>query len=105
MCTVSMIGDHYGDKFRSLPTQPWQPGTLQIHKDHSQEIAELRRDIEEMKALLRRALKYDEASGQPECGNDDKIAFLRKVAESVGLSLDDVFKPTPKKRRAQRKPA
>lgn len=97
-----MIGDYYGDKFRSLPTQPWGPGPVTVTKDHSQEIAELRRDIEEMRALLKRALKYDEASGQPECGNDDKIAFLRRVAASVGLSLDDVFKPAAKTRKARK---
>ena|SRR5690242_1190829 len=101
MCTVSMVGDFYGDKFRGIPYKPWEPPTDWrpeaartqpiVIKDHTEEIAALRREIADMKDLLRRAIKYDERSGQPECFNDDKIAFLRKVAESVGISLDDVF--------------
>lgn len=51
----------------------------------------LKRDVEEMKTLLKRAKKYDEDNGEPDCEMADKIAFLRRVAAAVGVSLTDVF--------------
>jgi hypothetical protein len=46
-----------------------------------------------MKALLKRAKEYDERNGEPECEMDEKMAVLRKLAEMVGVNLDDVLGP------------
>lgn len=46
-----------------------------------------------MKELLRRAKKYDEDNGEPDCEIDEKMAFLRAIAARVGVSLDDVIGP------------
>lgn len=101
MCTVSMIGDHYRDKW--VPQWPQQPGiapsspgiqTYQALVNPPVTRAEfdaLKREVENMKALLARAKAYDEANGEPDCEMDEKMAVLRKVAEMVGISLDDVI--------------
>lgn len=107
MCVVSFVGDHYEDEFKKKPYKPWEinpapaPWTPTI-KDPSnaelkKQIDELRKQVEEMKRFLVEAIEYDKLYKQPGCENDMKIAFLKKVAESVGMTLEDIFptKPTP----------
>jgi hypothetical protein len=101
MCVVSMIGDHYRDKWEPWvspmnPNNPWTiypanplPTELPISR---QEFDELKREVAEMVALLKRAKKYDEDNGEPNCELDEKMAILRKVAELVGVDLDEVLK-------------
>jgi hypothetical protein len=103
MCTVSMIGDHYGDKWNPLNpgiqgTQPYpQPKTVE---DWSQilnppvrksDFDALKKDVEEMKALLKRAIKYDEMNNEPHCEMEEKVALLKAVAKMVGVDLSEIF--------------
>lgn len=100
MCAVSMIGDHYTDKWR-LPDpyggapSPMNPFpvvyTLPINPVTREEFDALKKEVQEMKALLIRAKKYDEDNGQADCEIDDKVAILKKVAELVGIDLSEVF--------------
>lgn len=103
MCVVSMVGDHYHDKWG--PMRPWDwdkpinphplfPPTI---SDPSwpppapvtrEEFEQLRRDVLEMKKLLEKAAEYDRATGQPGCENEEKIALLKKVADLFGISID-----------------
>lgn len=88
MCVVSMIGDHYSDRFN----KPYYVGTFtNISEISRAEFEALKREVEEMKELLKKALKYDEENGEPECHMDEKVERLKKVAELVGVSLDEVF--------------
>lgn len=97
MCTVSMIGDHYRGKWFPAPEpHPWGiPGvivpTVTIPPVTRQEFDQLRAEVEEMKALLARAKKYDEDNGEPNCEIDEKMDLLRQVAKLVGVDLDDVL--------------
>lgn len=100
MCVVSMVGDHYADKWRNImqPQFPHVPQTPQqqfiIHTPISrEEFDALKRDVEEMKALLKRAKEYDERNNEPECEIEEKMDLLRKVAKAVGVDLDDVLGP------------
>lgn len=97
MCAVSFIGDHYRDKWDEPDwgkivqpiIHPVQPFSV---KPVSQEdFDKLKADVAEMKKLLKRAKDYDEQTGQPDCETDEKMALLRKVAEAVGIDLDDVL--------------
>jgi hypothetical protein len=99
-----MVGDHYRDKWwPTYPLQPFQqpsgPGqtTTVVFPMPApvsrEEFDALKRDVEEMKALLKRAKEYDERNGEPECEMDEKMAVLRKLAEMVGVNLDDVLGP------------
>jgi hypothetical protein len=97
MCVVSMIGDHYARRWPPY----WQPPTVYpttgtainvtpgISRD---EFEALRAEVAEMKELLRAAKRIDELTGQPDCEIDEKLAVLRKVAEFVGIDLDDVLR-------------
>jgi hypothetical protein len=103
MCVVSMVGDHYNDKWKDLlkPLGP-NPNPYQgINNDPfinlpplatKQDVENLRKEVLEMKEWLKRAIKYDEINNQPHCENEEKIALLKKVAEMVGVDLSDILK-------------
>ena len=111
MCTVSNIGDGYRDNFPPrwpnvpiwpvqptgvpYPSQPGIPGqpvpvfTPAVSKE---EFEALKKEVEELKQLLKAAKKFDEETGQPDCHMDDKVDFIKKLAEYVGVDLEDIFK-------------
>jgi hypothetical protein len=99
MCVVSMIGDHYGDKWGErwgLPRLPNGPGVYTIPaipEVTKEDFEALKKEVLEMKELLKRAVAYDKANNEPDCEIEEKMAVLRKVAELVGVNLDDVIKP------------
>jgi hypothetical protein len=108
MCTVSMVGDHYRDKwvdrpYFPSPVIPLTPGPIgpvapspyigtYIPTPISrQEFDELKKEVLEMKELLKRAKKYDEDNGEKDCEIDEKMDLLRRVAKLVDINLDDVI--------------
>ena len=100
MCTVSMIGDAYGKAFpdRWPGAYPWihplAPTTtpiIQVPQVTKAEIDALKREVLELRALLLQAKKFDEATGQPECEVDEKVALIRKIADAVGVDMGVVF--------------
>jgi len=106
MCVVSMVGDHYNDKWKdwqpqswpyptTRPIQPvispntnitWPQGVSQVEFD------KLKSEVLEMKKLLERALEYDKKNNEPHCEMEDKVKLLKQVAALVGVSLEDIFK-------------
>lgn len=91
MCVVSMISDHYLDKW-NLP-KSFPPNTTYTYPAVTRsEFEELKKEVLEMKILLQKAIEYDIKNDEPDCHIDDKVAILKKVAEMVGVSLEDVFK-------------
>lgn len=97
MCVVSMVGDHYQDRFRQnhqwLPNALGQLGAQMVTHPTKQEFEALKKEVEDMKALLKRAKIYDEQNNEPDCEMDGKVDLLRRIAALVGVSLDDVLKP------------
>ena len=112
MCAVSSLGDNYRDNFAprwpQIPVQPWRPAPSDFPSDFGQpsvvdytrvstpvsieEFAALKKEVEELKRLLKAAKKFDEETGQPDCHMDDKVDFIKKLAEFVGVDLEDIFK-------------
>jgi len=95
MCVVSMVGDHYRDIWKPQfpgPFTPSLPGLPSIpafpNGPTRQEFDQLKRQVDEMVALLKRAKKYDDDNGEPDCEIEDKMDFLRKVAKLVGVDLN-----------------
>jgi hypothetical protein len=111
MCIVSNIGDNYRDNFAprwpnvpvwpaqptgvpypSQPGIPGQPVIIDTSGVSKQEFEALKKEVEELKQLLKAAKKFDEETGQPDCHMDDKVDFIKKLAEYVGVDLEDIFK-------------
>lgn len=115
MCVVSMIGEHYHDKWRDhpwvQPNQPFVPKPAQDKKDwwkdyleHARpnvtreeyeklqrQFEDLKKEVEEMKALLQRAIEYDKRNNEPDCEMEEKVAVLKKMAELFGVDLSAIF--------------
>jgi hypothetical protein len=98
MCVVSNVGDFYSDRWKWVPDPPTfyptpdtvRPPSVTIGVSR-EEFEVLRREVAEMKELLRAAKRIDELTGQPDCEMEDKVAVLRRVAELVGIDISDVL--------------
>lgn len=109
MCVYSMIGDWGRD---TLPHKhPWivpQPTPYVPHhvdplrvvttvvdgippQVTKAEFDALKRDVEDIKELLKRAKKYDEENGEPNCEVDEKVDLIMKIAELVGVDLGEAL--------------
>lgn len=78
MYVVSMVSDHYWDKWRDLtPPQvyPYQPAITTA-------------EIEEFRKLLERAREYDKKNNEPDCELKEKKERLLKLAEELGVKID-----------------
>ena len=88
MCIVSFVGDHFQGELKKdytvLTTTNWNT----ISRD---EFEKLNKEVQKIKSLLIKAKIYDQETGQPDCSIDEKVEFLKKVAEFVGIDLDEVF--------------
>ena len=88
-----MIGDHYTEKFQPYTTNITTT-TFELAITRA-EFEALRKDVLEMKDLLKRAIAYDKMKGEPDCQQEAKIATLRAIAKAVGIDASDVLGPEP----------
>lgn len=100
MCVVSNVGDHYTDRWRPYTQPVVYPGvgtgigsaqSINISPISRTEFDLLKREVAEMKELLKAAKTIDTALGTPDCEQEEKLAVLRAVAKLVGVDLEDVL--------------
>ena len=85
-----MIGEHFADKWS--PNVPNNSGTTFVFPEVTKkEFEDLKKEVLEMKELLKKAVEYDKKNNEPHCEKEEKIEILRKVAEAVGVDLSDVL--------------
>jgi len=86
MCVVSMIVDHYTEKWQPHPQ--WQ----QIQQMPFTQIVPVQQitpdEIAEFKRLLERAREYDKRNSEPDCELESKKATLKKIAEHFGVEIN-----------------
>lgn len=83
MCVVSMIMDHYGDRWGQPPYRFPQigTGTVIVLPPTVEEITEFRR-------LLDRAREYDRKHNEPDCEMEEKRAKVKALADELGIQID-----------------
>lgn len=93
MCVVSMITEHYWDKWYPCvqpQTLPWNPApwtpppTITIQPQIAQE------EVAEFKRLLERARDYDTRNHEPACQNAEKVAALKTIAKALNIDISFV---------------
>lgn len=79
MCTVSMIMDHYNDRWR-VPSKigPVFVPANPITQD----------EIDEFRRLLDRAREYDKRHNEPDCELDEKKERLRQLVKEQGFEIE-----------------
>lgn len=112
MCVVSMVSDHYLDKWKErdwwhdgpgviptwpydtpvkpynpkpwvTPMVPWDPD-----KVSREEFDRVKQELEDLKQLLKRAKKYDEDNNEPDCEIDEKVETLKRIAKAFGVDIE-----------------
>lgn len=94
-----MVGDHYFKKMEPwINPQPIQPGPynpegtfIDIFKPGitREEFDALKKEVKEMKEMLKKAKEIDKAMGLPDCENvPAKIAKLKELLKALGETLD-----------------
>ena len=104
MCVVSMIMDHFNDKWNNPPYKPWiepnpQPWPWPLPQPYitpKPKIPGILSDeeISEFRKLLERARKYDKEHHEPNCELESKKEKLKKLAKELGVDISfEVEKP------------
>lgn len=103
MCVVSMVVDHYTEKWdRRVPYSGTSigsdymvyPGGVNYPNTTVEEKAVTTRriptpaEVEEFYELLGKAREYDKAHNQPSCEMEEKKAALMKVAAGLGIRIE-----------------
>ena len=88
MCTVSAVIDSSRERFAPL-VQPgiWPPLPQVTREEHEK----LRRDLEALRELILAAQKADKKMGMADCEMEEKVDFLKKVAELLEVDLSEVW--------------
>lgn len=81
MCVVSMVIDHYLDKWNPPPLTPGITYPLTPQRTIPQA------DIDEFYRLLERAREYDRKHNQPDCELEEKKNKLKKLALDLGVEI------------------
>jgi hypothetical protein len=89
MCVVSMVMDHYWEKWQPFTRNPDPqeiPGGPQktIYPEPQAITAD---KINEFRRLLARAREYDRKHNEPECELEEKKAKIRDLAQSLGIDV------------------
>lgn len=102
MCLVSAVGDNwketYPERWPSVPF-PQYPfdsdkvpnKTYPLEYATKEDVAQLRLEMLQLKELLLAAKKFDEKTGQKNCEMEEKVRFIKQVADAVGVDLSEVF--------------
>ena len=92
MCVVSMISDHYIDKWGQypVPTVTYPSTNQPIITVYPPAISP--EEIAEFRRLLERAREYDRKNNEPECELADKVALLKQIAKALGVDLTEALK-------------
>lgn len=95
MCMVSNVGDGWAEQFKKhWPQLNPPPAQFELIQGASRaELDALRKEVLELKELLKAAKKFDEATGQPDCEMEEKIKLIKAIARLFGVGMEDVFGP------------
>lgn len=103
MCVVSMVMDHYREKWEPLlPQTPWplapnipdpyrQADPDEVRKALEQfgpkQPAITKEEVEEFRRLLERAREYDKRNQEPDCELDEKRQAIKDIAKQLGVEI------------------
>jgi hypothetical protein len=90
MCVVSMVMDHYWDKWEPIRRVPYvvPDEYIPFVGPATPPLPITPEEIEEFRRLLERAREYDKKNNEPDCELQEKRERLQKLAEELGVKID-----------------
>lgn len=102
MCITSMIGDGWREQFpfrwpnTTINTSSYSSvSSYDFSSVTRTEFETLKKEMQELKELLKAAKRFDEATGQPNCEEGEKVRLIKDIAKAVGVNMDEVFNCKP----------
>ncbi len=96
MCAVSMVTDYWKNndqwKYNGINGPGIATGGLAYNPVSREEFEQLRKEMMELKELLKAAKAYDDLTNQPNCEKEENVKVLKRVADALGVDLSDVLK-------------
>lgn len=94
MCVVSNIGGYIQREWGEPWTVPYRPPKIRPYPDVKPYVpppynGPTKEQFEELLELIRAGKRFDEKTGQPDCEIEEKKAYLRKLAEWVGVEIPE----------------
>jgi hypothetical protein len=93
MCVMSYVGDTWRqgvpERWPQIPVE--QPFVFNPSTVSKEDFDALKAEVEVLKEALKAAKLLDEVLGQPDCEMDEKVELVKRVAEAVGVDLEDIF--------------
>ena len=102
MCVTSAVGDYFRGNLPerhpwAVPAYPVYLGSpmpnsgIPLMSPTRAEFDALKKEVEELRELLKAAKRFDEQTSQPNCELAEKIAIIKQVAKLVGVDMTGVF--------------
>lgn len=97
MCVYSQIVDYETERWKKKywTHDPWKDFygdpiavPLPYVKPKDEEKENLKKEIEELKDLLKRAIKFDRETNQEECESERKKKLLQEMAKQLGVEIE-----------------
>jgi hypothetical protein len=82
MCVVSMIMDHFHDKW-----QPYVPTTFPYTQTYPPVPVISQEEVNEFRRLLERAREYDKRNNEPDCEMEAKRKAIKDIADRLGVDI------------------
>lgn len=93
MCTISLVAQDFLNRNPLVWQEVTTTWPAQLALVPQAEFDKLKKEVEELKELMKAAKRFDAATGQPDCEDENKMVILRGVAKALGVDLDSVLKP------------
>lgn len=88
MCVVSYVVD-YGDNFFFKKYYGPGPNISPTFDPILSKLDEIKRELEQLKEVLKAAKIFDDKTGQPDCTKEEKWNLIKRLAEMAGVDLSE----------------
>lgn len=88
MCIVSIVTDDYLKKWPQQNNPYWADNFKTVTRE---EFDRLKKEFEKFKREAKQARQQDIAENNEDCEMAQKIEIVKKIANSLGVDLEDIF--------------
>ncbi len=93
MCAVSMVTEYWqkNDQWKYNGINGIPSGGLAYNPVSRAEFDQLRKEMLELKELLKAAKSYDDLTNQHKCEKEENVKALIRIAKALEVDFEDIF--------------